>query len=60
MSYVDDDTPYVCSENVGITLEKLEEVGKVFFEWFSNSFLKKKCGHMSSHLPVQMNPFQLI
>ena len=41
MSYADDDTPYVCSENVGITLEKLEEVGKVFFEWFLNKFLKK-------------------
>ena len=34
MSYVDDNTPYVCSENVDVTLEKLEEVGKVLFEWF--------------------------
>ena len=40
MSYADDKTPYVCSENVGVTLEKLEEVGKVLFEWFSNNFLK--------------------
>ena len=40
MSYSDDNTPYVCSENVDVILEKLEEVGKVLFEWFSNSFLK--------------------
>ena len=40
MSYADDNTPYVCSENVDVTLEKLKEVGKVLFEWFSNSFLK--------------------
>ena len=37
---IDDNTPYVCSENVDLTLEKLEEVGKVFFEWFSKNFLK--------------------
>ena len=30
----------MCSENVGVTLEKLEELGKVLFEWFSNIFLK--------------------
>ena len=42
MSYADDNTPYVyvCSENVDVTLEKLEEVGKVLFELFSNNFLK--------------------
>ena len=40
MSYADDNTPYVCSENVDVTLEKLEQVGKVLFEWFSNNFLK--------------------
>ena len=40
MSYADGSTPYVCSENVDVTLEKLEEVGKVLFEWFSNNFLK--------------------
>ena len=40
MCYADDDTPYVCSENVGVILEKFEEVGKVLFEWFSNNFLK--------------------
>ena len=40
MSYADSNTPYMCPENVGVTLEKLEEVGKVFFEWFSNNFLK--------------------
>ena len=32
MSYADSNTPYMCPENVGVTLEKLEEVGKVFFE----------------------------
>ena len=32
MSYADDNTPYVCSENVDVNLEKLEEVGKVLFE----------------------------
>ena len=40
MCYADDNTPYVCSENIDVTLEKLEEVGKVLFEWFSNNFLK--------------------
>ena len=40
MSYADDNTAYVCSENVDVILEKLEEVGKVLFEWFSNNFLK--------------------
>ena len=40
MSYADDNTLYVCSENIDVTLEKLEEVGKVLFEWFSNNFLK--------------------
>ena len=38
MSYANINTPYVCSENVDVTLEKLEEVGKVLFEWFSNNF----------------------
>ena len=40
MSYADDNTPYMCSDSVGVTLGKLEEVGKVLFEWFSNIFLK--------------------
>ena len=30
----------MCSENVNVTLKKLEEVGKVLFEWLSNNFLK--------------------
>ena len=30
----------MCLENIGVTLEKLEEVRKVFFEWFSNNFLR--------------------
>ena len=37
MSYADDNTPYECSENIDVTLEKLEEVGKTLFEWFSNN-----------------------
>ena len=28
MSYADDNNPYMCPENVNVTLEKLEEVGK--------------------------------
>ena len=40
MSYADVKNPYVCSENVDVTLGKLEKVGKVLFEWFSNKFLK--------------------
>ena len=34
MSYANDNTSYVCSENVDVTLVKLEEIGKVLFEWF--------------------------
>ena len=30
----------MCSENIDLILEKLEEVGKILFEWFSNNFLK--------------------
>ena len=44
MSYADDNTPNVCSENIDVTLEKIEEVGKVLFEWFSNNFLKANAG----------------
>ena len=40
MSLADDITPYVCSKNADVTLEKLEEVGKVLFKWFSKHFLK--------------------
>ena len=40
MSYADDNTPYMCSKNVDVILEKLEEVGKSFLKWFSNNFLK--------------------
>ena len=31
---VDHDTPYMCSEYVDVTLEKLEELGKVFLTGF--------------------------
>ena len=34
MSYTDDNTAHACSENVDVTLEKLEEVGKLLFEWW--------------------------
>ena len=30
----------MCSKKVEVTLENLEEVGKVLFEWFSENFLK--------------------
>ena len=33
-------TPHVHSENFGVTLERLEEVGNVLFQWFLNNFLK--------------------
>ena len=36
---VDHDTPYMCSEYVDVPLEKLEELGKVLFDWFSSNFL---------------------
>ena len=44
MSYADDNTPYVCSENIDVPLGRLEEVGIVLFEWFSNNFLKANAG----------------
>ena len=34
MSYADDNTPNVCSENIDVTLEKLEKVGKVLLNGF--------------------------
>ena len=40
MSYADHNTPYVRSENIDVTLEKLEEVGKILFQWLSDNFLK--------------------
>ena len=40
MNQADDNTPYECSENVDVTLEKLEEIGKILFKWFSNNSLK--------------------
>ena len=59
MSYADDNTPYVCSENVDVTLKKIEEVGKVLFEWFSNNFLKANAGKrhliLSTDEPFSIN-----
>lgn len=37
-SYTDDNTPYVLSKNTDATIEKLEQLGKTLFQWFSNSF----------------------
>ena len=39
LSYTDNNTPHVCSENINVTLEKLKEVRKMLFEWFSSNFL---------------------
>ena len=32
MSYTNGNSLYVCSENVDVTLEKLEETGKILFD----------------------------
>ena len=43
MSCAGGNTPYVCSENVDVTLEKLEEVGQIFlnsFQTISQSQIK--------------------
>ena len=39
-SYADDDILYVCSQNLDVTLQKIEKVEKLLFDWFSNHFLK--------------------
>ena len=39
-SYADDDIRYVCSQNLDVTLQKIEKVEKLLFDWFSNHFLK--------------------
>ena len=58
MSYADDNTPYVCSENVNVTLQKLKEAGKVLFEWFSNNFLRTNAD--KCHLILSTNePFSI-
>ena len=46
MSLIDDNTSYVCSENVEVSesRKKLEEVAKIPLEWFSNNFLKGNVG----------------
>ena len=33
MSYADDNTPHVCSENFDFFQEKQEKAGKILFEW---------------------------
>ena len=58
MTYADDNTRYVCSENVDVTLGKLEEVGTLLFEWFANNFLKANAG--KCHLILSTNePFSI-
>ena len=57
MSYSDDNIPYVCSENVNVTIEKLEEIGKIRLEWFFKRFLKGKCWHLSSHFKYEWTLF---
>ena len=58
MSYSDDNIRCVCSENVSVTIEKLEEVGKIRLEWFSNDFLKANVDIF--HLILSTNePFSL-
>ena len=58
MIYADDNTPYVCCENVDVTLETLEEVGKVLFEWFSNNFFRASAD--SHHILSTDEPFSTI
>ena len=48
----------MCSENFDATLEKLEELGKILFEWFSNNFLKAIAGKFN--LILSMNESFLI
>ena len=49
----------MCSKNVEVTLENLEKVEKILFEWFSDNFLKAsadKC-HLilSAYKPFSIN-----
>ena len=64
MRYADDKTPYMCSENNNVTLEKLEEVRKTVFEWVSNNFLianTDKCHViLSTNDPLSINPLKTI
>ena len=64
MHYADDETPYMCSENNSVTLEKLEEVRKTVFEWFSNNFLianADKCHViLSTNDTFSINPLKAI
>ena len=50
----------MCSENVGVTLEKIEEVGKVLLESFSNNFLKANADKCHLILNADEPPFQLL
>ena len=52
MIYKDDSTPYVCSENNYMILEKLEELGKVLFELFWNHFLKTNADKCHPNLSI--------
>ena len=48
----------MCSENFDATLEKLEELGKILFKWFSSNFLKAIAGKFN--LILSMNESFLI
>ena len=55
MSYPDSSTPYVCSENVDVTLGKLEKAEKLLFEWFSKNFLKTNTEKCHTVEPFSIN-----
>ena len=48
----------MCSGKFDSTLEKLEELGKILFKWFSNNFLKAIAGKFN--LILSMNESFLI
>ena len=55
--HTDDNTPHVCSENVDVTLEKLDEIWRILFEWFSNNFrtIFNKSNTDKYHLNLSMD-----
>ena len=59
MNYADDNTPYVFSGNVDATLVKLQDVGEIIFERFSNNFLKTNADNchliLSTDKPFSIN-----
>ena len=46
MSYVDDNSLYISSRNLGAVINKLEEMANNLFQWLGNNHMKansKKC-----------------